>query len=450
MNNLSVIILAAGQGKRMKSARPKVLFEVGGEPMILSVLRAVKAAVPGAKICVVVGVGREQVEAAVRAHFDDVAFAVQAEPRGTGDAVRAAVDSDWGRTHVKSAPVLILPGDQPLISPDMIRVLAATHVKKVKLRMLTTVLSDATGYGRVVRKPSVKIVEEKDATEAQKKIREVAVSTFLFDPAFLTKEIARLKPNNAQNEYYLTDLVAVAAKTKSVAIEVWPHAEDLAQVNNPWELAEAGRLLNRRTVKHWAMEGVLFQDPATTWVGRDVKLEAGVAVEAGVHLRGQTVIHAGAHIKAGSVIEDSEVFQDAKVGPYAHLRPGSSVGRRAKIGNFVELKKARIGEGTSVAHLSYVGDADVGRDVNIGCGFVTCNFDGRVIDGERKHKTVIEDGVFLGSDCQTVAPVRIGRGAYVASGSTITEDVEAESLAIARSRQVVKPGYAKKLRSGGH
>jgi bifunctional UDP-N-acetylglucosamine pyrophosphorylase/glucosamine-1-phosphate N-acetyltransferase len=204
--------------------------------------------------------------------------------------------------------------------------------------------------------------------------------------------------------------------------------------------------LNQRTLKAWALRGVVFQDPATTWVDVTVELSPGARIDAGVQLLGDTQIGAGTRVKAGSIVQDSRVGQGVQLGPYAHLRPGSVVGDQARIGNFVELKKATIGAHTSVAHLSYLGDAVVGSRCNIGCGFVTCNFDGRVIEGERKHKTVIEDDVFLGSDCQAIAPIRIGRGAYVASGSTLTEDVEAGALAIARARQVTKPGYARKLR----
>jgi bifunctional UDP-N-acetylglucosamine pyrophosphorylase/glucosamine-1-phosphate N-acetyltransferase len=228
-------------------------------------------------------------------------------------------------------------------------------------------------------------------------------------------------------------------------------------------LALAARILNQRCIEGWANKGVRFIDPFHSYVGTEVVLSEEVTIHPGATLAGATrvgrgtvigpnvilkdmIVGEGVNLKAGSVGESSKIEDGAQVGPYAHLRPESVVGKKAKIGNFVELKKAKIGAETSVAHLSYVGDAEVGAHVNIGCGFITCNFDGRVIDGQRKHKTVIEDGAFVGSDCQTIAPVRIGKGAYVASGSTVTEDVEAESLAIARSRQVNKPGYAKKLK----
>ena len=277
--------------------------------------------------------------------------------------------------------------------------------------------------------------------------------------------LQKLSNKNAQGEYYLTDLIAQASRSKKkIDVLHWSNPEDLRGVNDPWELAQAGRMLNERCIRDWALKGVKFIHPWATWVDLSVELEEDAVIHPGTILSGTTkvtrgatigprcvlknvAVGKGANVKTGTVGEDSVIGDGASVGPYAHLRPGSVVGADAKIGNFVELKKARIGERTSMAHLSYVGDAEVGKDVNIGCGFVTCNFDGRVIDGERKHRTVIEDDVFLGSDCQTIAPVKIGRGAYMASGSTITEDVEPEAMAIARSRQVNKPGYAKKLRA---
>ena len=338
------------------------------------------------------------------------------------------------------------------------------------MRLLTCELAQPQGYGRVVRrgKSVLKIVEERDASARERAIREVAASIYLFPAASLSFGLERLSNRNAQGEYYLTDLVSQTARArKRIDVLKWEDPEDLRGVNDPWELAQAGRLLNERCVRHWSRQGARFIDPATTWLDSTVELAEDVTVHPGAILQGRTrvgagtvigphvvlkdmEIGAGVELKTGTVAESSQIADGAKLGPYAHLRPQCKVGARAKIGNFVELKKTTIGEDTSVAHLSYLGDAEVGAKANIGCGFITCNFDGRVIDGQRKHKTVIEDGAFIGSDCQTVAPVRVGRGAYVASGSTITDDVEAEALAIARSRQVTKPGYARKLKGPGH
>jgi len=389
--------------------------------------------------------------------------------KGTGHAARCAMDAPWGAARVREkANVLVLPGDLPLLTAALIRQVSAPLGRAQAMRLLTTILEHPFGYGRVVRKGKkggvLRIVEEKDANLREKAICEVACSIYLFAAHFLQFSLQKLSNKNAQGEYYLTDLVAHASRAKkSIDVLEWPETGDLRGVNDPWELAQAGRIMNERCVKEWALQGVRFVDPASTWLDVGVQLSEDVTVHPGAILSGTTQVSRGAtigayanlrnafvgegaHVKIGTVVEDSRIEASANVGPYAHLRPDSHVGAHAKIGNFVELKKTRIGEHTSVAHLSYLGDAEVGRDVNIGCGFVTCNFDGRVIEGKRKHTTVIEDGVFLGSDCQCIAPVRIGRGAYVASGSTITEDVEEDALAIARSRQVNKPGYAKKLR----
>lgn len=454
----AVIILAAGLGKRMCSRIPKVLHTIGGQPLLFHILDRVLEVAPNAPVSIVTGYAREEVEARVRSNPDYakllITFVHQAEQKGTGHAARCAMDSEWGVDVVKKRlAVLVLPGDLPLIPTELVRQMLMDLRTKTAVRLLTCELTDPTGYGRIVRRGKrgavLRIAEEKDATARERSIREVGTSIYLFHAAFLKAGLHKITTKNAQGEYYLTDLVAQASRSKGgVDVLTWDKPEDLRGVNDPWELAQAGKLLNVRSMIRWSREGVRFVDPSTSWVDVHVKLAADVEIQPGVILSGRSEIGTGAIIKAGSIIEDSVVGPGASIGPYAHLRPGSVVGEKAKIGNFVELKKAKIGATTSVAHLSYIGDAEVGERVNIGCGFITCNFDGRVIDGERKHRTVIEDDVFLGSDCQTIAPVRVGRGAYVASGSTITEDVEPDALAIARSRQVNKPGYARKLRSG--
>lgn len=473
-SSVGIVILGAGLGKRMRSSLPKVLHEVSGSPMLFHILSGVKKASPHASIAIVVGYGREQVEAAVLGNSDfsdlDISFIHQVEQRGTGHAARCAINSEWGQRLIAiKAPILVLPGDLPLLPTQLIEQMLEPLGRVSAMRLLTCELSHPFGYGRVVRRgksgPVLRIVEQNDANEREKQIREVAVSIYLFRSAFLKSGLQKLSNKNAQGEYYLTDLVAQAARASQAQVEVlqWPHSEDLRGVNDPWELAQASQIFNQRILKSWGALGVKWDDPSATWVDITVQFQGAARVGPGTVLRGKTLIGEGAvigphvvlqdmvignhaTIKAGTVGESSEVSDHAQVGPYAHLRPDSHVGVGAKIGNFVELKKTRIGERTSVAHLSYLGDADVGRYVNIGCGFVTCNFDGRVIEGQRKHKTVIEDEAFIGSDCQAIAPVRIGQGAYVASGSTITDNVESDSLAIARSRQVNKPGYARKLR----
>ncbi len=470
----AVLILAAGQGKRMKSTLPKVLHSAGGQPLLFHIFDRILEAMPDAPIGLVVGHGRDLVEAAVRAEPRfrrlSIDFIFQAEQNGTGHAARCAMESKWGEKVLREKRnLLVLPGDLPLITRELLKQVAESMSKKAALRLLTCDLPDPTGYGRVIRRGKsgsvLRIVEERDTNLRERAIREVATSIYFFHGQFLRSGLLRLSNKNAQGEYYLTDLISQASRAKK-AIEVlkWQDAEDLRGVNDPWELGIAGQILNRRIVQKHARNGVLFRDTGAAWIDVTVVIGEGTRVGPGVWLRGDTQVgknvDLGANvvltdanigddveIKHGSVIERSRMGTGSKAGPYAHLRPESDVGPRAKIGNFVELKKTVIGEGSSVAHLSYLGDANVGARVNIGCGFVTCNFDGREIDGSRKHKTVIEDDVFMGSDCQAVAPVRIGRGAFVASGSTITEEVPSGALAIARSRQVTKLGYAKKLKT---
>jgi len=471
----AILLLAAGMGKRMRSALPKVLHDLGGEPILVHVLQRIAEVAPQSPVGIVVGHQRELVEETIRKHpiskILEIDFIVQAEQKGTGHATRVAMDSEWGKRLKKNKQnILVLPGDTPLITNEMLTQLLAPLNETTKgavIRLLTTELPDPTGYGRVVRRkqdgPVLRIAEEKDANSRERAIREVALSIYLFDSAFLAFGLAHLRNQNAQGEYYLTDLIAEAARTrKKIEVLQWKNSEDLRGINDPWDLAVARKSLNERCVRSWALRGVKFTDPWTCWIQVSVELEEDVVIAPGVVLSGNTKIKKGAtigprcvlknvvvgeraNIKTGTVAEDSEIGEDVQLGPYAHLRPESKVGKKSKIGNFVELKKTVIGESTSVAHLSYLGDAVVGDRVNIGCGFVTCNFDGRVIDGSRKHKTVIGDDVFLGSDCQVVAPCTLGEGAYIASGSTITQNVEAGALAIARSRQVNKPGYARRF-----
>jgi bifunctional UDP-N-acetylglucosamine pyrophosphorylase/glucosamine-1-phosphate N-acetyltransferase len=470
-SNTSVVILAAGLGKRMFSTLPKVLIPICGRPMLFNILDKVAEVLPKTRVAIVVGHQKDNVIAQVRAqNFNlQIDFVEQAEQKGTGHAVKCAMSSDWGKKSVAAKEnVLVLPGDLPLVTAELIREISEPLKRGSAMRLLTAILPDPFGYGRIVRKGKkggvLRIVEEKDAAARDKTIKEVGLSIYTFQSQFLATGADSLKNNNAQKEYYLTDLVQMAvAKKRAVETLTWENAEDVRGVNNPYELALASDTLNDRILKRHALAGVRFVDLHTVRIDPEVKIESDVTIYPGVILEGKTSISKstilgpnvflknmkvgeGCEIKAGSVGEDSEIAAHVKLGPYAHLRPESFVGKDSKIGNFVELKKARIGEHTAISHLSYVGDAEVGSRVNIGCGFITCNFDGRVIDGQRKHKTTIEDDVFVGSDCQTVAPVTLKKGAYVASGSTITETVEEGALAIARSRQTNKPGYAKKLK----
>ncbi len=467
----SILVLAAGFGKRMHSPLPKVLIPLGGRALILHILDRVFSVHPDANVGVVVGFQADLVKKTISEHYPNrsIDFILQEKPEGTGHAAKMAMESDWGKKQIAAkTTILVLPGDLPLISDELIRDMCEPLSRGVALRMLTATLASPGGYGRVVRKGKkgavIRIVEEKDANAREKAIAEVVLSIYQFQAQFLAVGVQEIKNTNAQKEYYLPDLVSIAVRKKR-AIETlpWIEVEDVRGVNNPLELAEAFHTLNKRVIRAHALMGVRFMDIHRVVIEPTVQIAADVSIAPGALLEGNTKIAAGvsigpwvhlknvivgknAVIRAGTVAEDSEIHENAKVGPFAHLRPESIVGKGAKIGNFVELKKSTIGEDTSIAHLSYVGDATIGAHVNIGCGFVTCNFDGRVIDGQRKHKTVIEDNVFVGSDCQTVAPIVVKKGAYIASGSTITESVEEDALAIARARQVNKPGYAKKLR----
>ena len=470
----SIVILAAGLGKRMFSTLPKVLIPVCGRPMLFQILDRISEVSPRSRVAIVVGHQKDLVIERIReqGYPFPVSFVEQAEQKGTGHAVKCAMDAEWGKVAVdRKETVLVLPGDLPLMTPELLREMLEPLKRGTAMRVLTAVLSDPFGYGRIVRKGKkgglLRIVEEKDATPREKLIQEVGVSIYSFQAQFLATGVSQLKNQNAQKEYYLTDLVASAvSKKRTIETRIWESPEDVRGVNNPFELSLAAEILNARVVKKHALNGVRFMDLKSCRIDPLVEIERDVIVYPGVVLEGRTrigsatvvgpnvhlknmTIGAGCEVKTGTVGEDSKVGDQVKLGPYAHLRPGSEVKNGAKIGNFVELKKSSIGEGSSIAHLSYVGDAEVGARVNIGCGFVTCNYDGREINGSRKHKTVIEDDVFVGSDCQAVAPVTLKRGSFIASGSTITETVEAESLAIARARQVNKPGYAKKLKPKG-
>ncbi|MBC7397807.1 MAG: bifunctional UDP-N-acetylglucosamine diphosphorylase/glucosamine-1-phosphate N-acetyltransferase GlmU [Bdellovibrionales bacterium] len=470
-NPTSVIILAAGLGKRMFSSLPKPLIPVCGRSMLFHILDQVSEVAPQARVAVVVGHQKETVIKEVKAqNFPlEIDFIEQSEQKGTGHAVKCVMESTWGKETVpRKENVLVLPGDLPLMQADLVREMMEPLKRGSAMKLLSAVLPDPHGYGRIVRKGKqgtvLRIVEEKDANVRERMINEVGVSIYTFNSAFLSGGVAGLKNNNAQKEYYLTDLIALAVtKKRTIETHIWDNSEDVRGVNNPYELAQAGDILNNRVIKKHALNGVRFVclnscrvDP-TVKIAQDVTIYPNVILEGSTEISGGTMIGhnvflknvkvgKGAEIKAGTYAEDSIIGDRVKLGPYAHLRPESVIKEDAKVGNFVELKKTTIGAKTSVAHLSYLGDATVGAGVNIGCGFVTCNFDGRVIDGSRKHKTIIEDNVFVGSDCQVIAPITLKKGSYVASGSTLTDDLEEDALAIARSRQVTKPGYAKKLR----
>jgi bifunctional UDP-N-acetylglucosamine pyrophosphorylase/glucosamine-1-phosphate N-acetyltransferase len=457
-DNLEVIILAAGMGTRMKSATIKLLHRAAGRPIVEYVLDLAADLSPTPPV-MVVGFQREAVQQSVGAR---ARYAVQEQPSGTGHAVlQAAPVLEQGNLEGKR--VLILSGDVPLTRRETLEALLAEHDRSANaLTLLTMKPTDPAMYGRIVRDESgavTSIVEAKDASDEEKRIGEVNAGIYVFNAEHLFDNLRNLTPNNAQKEYYLTDLVSVICKAgHRVGAVIAADPIEAAGVNSRAELALVEAEIQRRVVTKLMAEGVTFRNPSTVVIdstvsiGQDtvvypfVTLEGtthigeGCVIEPGVHLINVT-IGDDVHVKTGTVAEDAIVEDEASIGPYAHLRPGTQLGRKVKVGNFVETKKAVFGEGAKASHLSYIGDAEIGSGVNIGAGTITCNY-----DGVNKHRTILEDGVFIGSDTQLVAPVRVGRGAYVGAGSTITKDVPPDSLALSRTPQRNVDGWATRKR----
>jgi bifunctional UDP-N-acetylglucosamine pyrophosphorylase/glucosamine-1-phosphate N-acetyltransferase len=455
MEQLTAVVLAAGESTRMRSARPKVLHPLGGRPLVHYPLEACRAL--GARIVLVVGRGAEELRRVV-GETPDLAFAEQAERRGTGHALMQARSA-----CPAEGTVLVLPADVPLLSAATLRALVDHHrATGAAVTLLTALVDDPTGYGRVVRadgRPAA-IVEHRDATPAQRQIREIATSVYCFDGRALWPALERLRPDNAQGEYYLTDVVGILRAGGGVVDAVVAEdARDCLGVNDRRQLAELAAILRGRVLDRLMAEGVTVVDPARTYVdaavqvGPDTVLQPGVILEGPTVIGRECVIGPGCHIAASrlgdrvtvraySVLAEAVVEDGAQLGPFCHLRPLSHVGAGARIGNFVELKKSRIGRGAKVPHLSYVGDAEVGAGANLGAGTITCNYDG--VD---KHETVIGAGAFIGTNSSLVAPVTIGEGAYVAAGSVITKSVPPDALAVARGRQEMREGWAARKRA---
>ena len=455
MSETVAVVLAAGMGTRMKSEIPKVLHRVAGRPLVAWVVQAAFDA--GVDRCVVVvGHAKEQVESELRERFGDkVAFAEQTEQKGTGHATACALPALEGH----QGHVLVLYGDCPLIPSDILReVIEKTG--NAPLALVTATIEQPAGYGRIIRTKGgvTAIREDRDCSPAEKTIHEVNPGVYCIEVGFLREAVALLSDDNDQGELYLTDLVATAAGRSEVP---WVEGDmhTLRGVNDRWELAQVGEAMRLRINETLARDGVGLVDPATTFIDADCELEADATIMPGVHLRGQCSIAAGATVDVGSVLEDVKVEAGATVlpytvatdarigpvatvGPFSHLRPKTDLGEGSKVGNFSETKKTTLGKGSKVNHLAYVGDGQIGEGVNIGAGVIFCNY-----DGVQKHTTVLEDGVFIGSDSQLVAPLTVGKGAYVASGSTVTKDVPADALAVSRTRQSNKEGYASRLRS---
>ncbi|MDP9191729.1 MAG: bifunctional UDP-N-acetylglucosamine diphosphorylase/glucosamine-1-phosphate N-acetyltransferase GlmU [Acidobacteriota bacterium] len=455
-DNLEVIILAAGLGTRMNSATIKILHRAAGRPIIDYVLDLAAGLSPHPPV-MVVGHQRDKVLEAVGSR---ARFAVQEQQLGTGHAVLQAAP-EIETSEIANKRVLILSGDVPLTRPETLLALLTEHERAGNaLTLLTMKLSDPAMYGRILRDADgtvARIVEAKDASDEEKRIDEVNAGIYVFEGAHLFDNLRNLSPDNAQKEYYLTDLLkTIRDGGHRVGAVIAADPVEALGVNSRADLAEVENEIQRRVVTKLMSEGVTFRNPSTVVIDSTVtigpdtvvypfvtlegttRIGKDCVIEPGVHLVNVTVGN-DVHIKTGTVAEDAVIEDQASVGPYAHLRPGTQLGRRAKIGNFVETKKAVFGEGAKASHLSYIGDAEIGANVNIGAGTITCNY-----DGKQKHMTVIEEGAFIGSDSQLVAPVRIGRGAYVGAGSTITKDVPADALALSRTPQRVIEGWAKK------
>jgi len=451
MSDLTAVILAAGESKRMRSRRPKALHLLGGRRLIDYPVRVARAL--GARVVLVVGRDADAVRAAV-GEAPDLGYAEQKERLGTGHALLQA----RGACGDVMGTILVLPGDQPLMSEAMLRALVERHeATGAAATLLTAVLDDVTGYGRVIREGArpVAIVEHRDATPAQREIHEIGTSVYCFDARRLWSALDRVTPQNQQGEYYLTDVIALLAKDGAMTDALAaPDPEECFGINDRKQLAHVAAVLRRRTLERLMAEGVTVLDPAATYVddtveiGPDTVLYPGAILEGATVIGAECVVGAGCHVsgsrigdsvtlKPYCVLSDSVVEVGAQLGPFCHLRPLSHIGAGAKIGNFVELKKSRIGRGAKVPHLSYVGDATVGDEANVGAGAITCNY-----DGVAKHETIIGAHAFVGTNSSLVAPVTIGEGAYVGAGSVITKSVPPGALAVARGRQEVREGWA--------
>jgi bifunctional UDP-N-acetylglucosamine pyrophosphorylase / glucosamine-1-phosphate N-acetyltransferase len=457
---LGAVVLAAGLGTRMRSDRAKVLHELAGLPLVRHALAALAGLDPD-RVALVVGHQADAVRAAASGSaLRDLRFVHQAEQRGTGHAVACAREAfaDF------AGDVLILYGDVPLIRTATLRGLLDTHrVEAADLTLLTVRFADPTGYGRILRGSEgrvVGIVEERDATSAERAITEINPGLYAVRAEALFPLLAQLRPDNAQGELYLTDLVGLAARGDyRVASRTSGRAEEVLGVNTRMELARMEATLRAELVDRWMEAGVTFEDPATAYVGPEVTIGADTVVGPNVILRGRTRIGAGCrlegtaqlvdatlgdrvHVRFGCVIEDAEIGADAIVGPFARLRPGTRLAERVHIGNFVETKKAHVGAGAKANHLTYLGDCDIGPETNVGAGTITCNY-----DGFAKHRTVVGARVQIGSDTQLVAPVAVGDDAYVGAGTTVTRDVPAGALVVSRVPQRTIPGWTARRRA---
>ncbi len=456
---VAVAIMAAGKGTRLKSQLPKVLHEVGGKPLLEHVIRAATRIVPANDVYAIVGHEADRVRSAMQ--HTGVNFVLQEQQRGTGHALMVARDVLRQYDHV-----VVLSGDAPLITPETIGRLRNFHLEEqADMTLLSAEVENPTGYGRVLRKglkgTEVRaIVEEKSATAAQKKLREINSGFYVFNVKALYGNIERLSTNNAHGEYYLTDMAEVLRKAGRRVV-AWKTStpNEVLGANTRAELADLDQQMRLAKCRQLMADGVTIFYPATCVIDADVTVAPDTVIEPYVQLLGNTKVGTacrlrsysvirnteigdGVLIRPGCIMEGSKIAQGAILGPYSHLRPGSDIGENAHVGNFVETKKIKLGKASKANHLTYLGDAEIGSGVNIGAGTITCNY-----DGTHKYTTVIEDGVFVGSDATLVAPVRVGKGSYIAAASCITEDVPEDALALGRARQSVKEGWARQRRT---
>jgi len=451
--------MAAGKGTRLKSQLPKVLHEVGGKSLLEHVIRAAIRIVPAKDVYAIVGYEADRVRSAMES--TGVNFVLQAQQRGTGHALIVAREALRPYDHV-----IVLSGDAPLITPETIGRLRNFHLEEqADMTLLSAEVENPTGYGRVLRKNAKSaevqaIVEEKSASPAQRKLREINSGFYVFNIKALYTSIERLSTNNAHGEYYLTDMAEVLRRARRRVV-AWktPTPSEVLGANTRAELADLDQQMRLAKCRQLMAEGVTIFYPATCVIDADVTVAPDTVIEPYVQLLGNTKVGTasrlrsycvirdteigdGVLIRPGCIMEGSKIAQGAILGPYSHLRPGSDNGENAHVGNFVETKKIKLGKASKANHLTYLGDAEIGSGVNIGAGTITCNY-----DGTHKYKTIIDDGVFVGSDATLVAPVRLGRGSYIAAASCITEDVPEDALALGRARQTVKDGWARQKRA---
>ena len=446
------VILAAGMGTRMKSKMPKVLHKVCGKPLSKWVIDASEAA--GAdKVCAVVGHKAETVKEVLG---DVCEFALQAEQKGTGHAVMQAIDV----IKNSKGEVVILNGDTPLITAETINKAIEYHKNNGnQATVITAILDDATGYGRIVRDNDgsvLKIVEQKDASKEEKKINEVNSGMYVFDAQSLVYALDKITPNNAQGEYYLTDTLEILLSAgKKIGGYAISDNDEIRGINDRVQLNEAEKIMQKRINEYHMRNGVTMRNPESVYIedgveiGNDTEICQNVTIKSGTKIGSDCVIGSGSMLDRAvihdgvdvlsSVILESEVDEGTHVGPFAYIRPNCHVGKEVKVGDFVELKNSNIDDGTKISHLTYIGDSDFGKRVNFGCGTVTCNY-----DGKKKYRTTIGDDCLVGCNTNFVSPINVGDGVYIAAGSTITEDIPENNLSIARARQVNKEGWKDK------